>query len=147
VKSWIAEKWMLRFVCRESRNIWTQPIINRIEMLATGIRSQVGIKIFGNDLDTLEKTSREIADAIRDVPGAADVYPEQIGGAPYIDIDINRQAAAKYGIEVGTIQDIVEKGSARPTLRLPSKAAADFRFASATLRSSGRQRTTSQGSR
>lgn len=91
-------------------NIWTQPIINRIEMLATGIRSQVGIKIFGNDLNTLEKTSREIAAVIRDVPGAADVYPEQIGGAPYIDIDINRQAAARYGIDVATIQDVIEKG-------------------------------------
>lgn len=91
-------------------NIWTQPIINRIEMLATGIRSQVGIKIFGNDLNMLEKTSREIAAVIRDVPGAADVYPEQIGGAPYIDIDINRQAAARYGIDVATIQDVIEKG-------------------------------------
>ena len=91
-------------------NIWTQPIINRIEMLATGIRSQVGIKIFGNDLDTLEKTAREVAAVIRQVPGSADVYPEQIGGAPYIDIDINRQAAARYGIDVSTIQDIVEKG-------------------------------------
>ncbi|MDM7922092.1 MAG: CusA/CzcA family heavy metal efflux RND transporter [Pyrinomonadaceae bacterium] len=91
-------------------NIWTQPIINRIEMLATGIRSQVGIKVYGNNLDTIEKTAREIATAIRDVEGAADVYPEQIGGAPYIDIDINRQAAAKYGIEVSTIQDVIEKG-------------------------------------
>lgn len=91
-------------------NIWTQPIINRIEMLATGIRSQVGIKIFGNDLNTLENTAREIARVVRDVPGAADVYPEQIGGAPYIDIDINRQAAARYGIDVLTIQDVIEKG-------------------------------------
>ena len=91
-------------------NIWTQPIINRIEMLATGIRSQVGIKIFGNDLDTLERVSREIADVVRSIPGAADVYPEQIGGAPYIDIDIDRQAAARYGIDVLTIQDVIEKG-------------------------------------
>ncbi len=91
-------------------NIWTQPIINRIEMLATGIRSQVGIKIFGNDLDTLEETARHIAAVVREVPGAADVYPEQIGGAPYIDIDINRIAAARYGIEVSTIQDVIEKG-------------------------------------
>lgn len=91
-------------------NIWTQPIINRIEMLATGIRSQVGIKIFGNDLETLEKTSRRIAEAVREVPGAADVYPEQIGGAPYIDIDVDRQAAARYGIDVQTIQDVIEKG-------------------------------------
>ena len=91
-------------------NIWTQPIINRIEMLATGIRSQVGIKIFGNDLDALEESARQIADVVRDVEGATDVYPEQIGGAPYIDIDINRTAAARYGINVGDIQDVIEKG-------------------------------------
>jgi len=91
-------------------NIWTQPIINRIEMLATGIRSEVGIKIFGNDLDTLEETSRHIAAVVKEVPGAADVYPEQIGGAPYIDIVINRTAAARYGIEVSVIQDVIEKG-------------------------------------
>ncbi len=91
-------------------NIWTQPIINRIEMLATGIRSQVGIKVFGNDLQTLEDISRRIAEAVRDVPGAADIYPEQIGGAPYLDIDINRQAAARYGIDTGTIQNAIEMG-------------------------------------
>ena len=91
-------------------NIWTQPIINRIEMLATGIRSQVGIKIFGNDLKKLEEVSRQVAAIVRTIPGAADVYPEQIGGAPYIDVDIDRRAAARYGIDVGTIQDAVEKG-------------------------------------
>ena len=91
-------------------NIWTQPIINRIEMLATGIRSEVGIKVFGNDLKTLEDISRKIADVVKTVPGAADVYPEQIGGALYIDIKINRQAAARYGISVETISDAIEKG-------------------------------------
>jgi len=91
-------------------NIWTQPIINRIEMLSTGMRSQVGLKIFGNDLPTLEHTSRQVAEVLKTIPGAADVYPEQIGGSPYIDIDINRQAAARYGIDVGTIQDVIEKG-------------------------------------
>jgi Cu(I)/Ag(I) efflux system membrane protein CusA/SilA len=91
-------------------NIWTQPIINRIEMLATGIRSQVGIKIFGNDLKVLEEYSRKIADVMRAIPGAADIYPEQITGAPYVDIDINREAAARYGIEVGTIQNAIEMG-------------------------------------
>src|SRR5690606_23295532 len=85
-------------------NIWTQPIINRIDMLATGIRSQVGIKIFGNDLNTLEQLSRKIAAAAQTVEGAADVYPEQIGGAPYLDIDIDRTAAARYGIDVAEIQ-------------------------------------------
>ncbi len=91
-------------------NIWTQPIINRIDMLTTGIRSQVGIKIFGNDLKTLEDLSRRLADVAKTVPGAVDVYPEQISGAPYIDIKINRTAAARYGIDVRAIQDVIEKG-------------------------------------
>ncbi len=91
-------------------NIWTQPIKNRIDMLATVIRSQVGIKIFGNDLKTLEELSRRVADVVRNVPGAKDVYPEQISGAPYIDIKINRAAAARYNIDEKTIQDSIEKG-------------------------------------
>jgi len=91
-------------------NIWTQPIINRIDMLTTGIRSQVGVKIFGTDLKTLEDVSRRVADVVKSVPGAVDVYPEQISGAPYIDIKINRTAAARYGIGVGAIQDAIEKG-------------------------------------
>lgn len=91
-------------------NIWTQPIINRIDMLTTGIRSQVGIKIFGNDLKTLEDLSRKVAEIVKGVPGAVDVYPEQISGAPYVDIKINRPAAARYGIDVRLIQDAIEKG-------------------------------------
>ena len=91
-------------------NIWTQPIINRIDMLTTGIRSQVGIKIFGNDLKTLEDVSRRIAGVLKTIPGAADVYPEQIGGSPYIDIKINRTAAARYGIDTRLIEDTIEKG-------------------------------------
>ena len=91
-------------------NIWTQPIINRIEMLSTGIRSEVGIKIFGNDLNKLEELSRKVADVARTVPGGADVYPEQIGGAPYVDIKIDRRAAARYGIDVMTIQQVIEAG-------------------------------------
>ncbi|MDX6403342.1 MAG: copper/silver efflux system protein [Blastocatellia bacterium] len=91
-------------------NIWTQPIQNRIDMLSTGIRSQVGIKIFGNDIKTLEELSRKTAEVVLQVPGAKDVYSEQISGAPYIDIHINRPAAARYGIDVGAIEDVIEKG-------------------------------------
>ena len=91
-------------------NIWTQPIKNRIDMLTTGVRSQVGIKIFGNDLKTLEELSRRIAEVVRTVSGAKDVYPEQISGAPYIDIKINRIAAARYGIDNKVIEDAIEKG-------------------------------------
>jgi len=91
-------------------NIWTQPIINRIEMLATGIRSQVGIKIFGDDIKQLEQSAKEIASVVRKIDGAADVYAEQITGASYIDIDIDREAAARYGIDVATIQETIEVG-------------------------------------
>jgi len=99
-------------------NIWTQPIINRIEMLATGIRSEIGIKVFGNDLATLEKLSNEIADAVRDIEGAKDVYPEKVIGTPYIDIDIDRTAAASYGIDVGLINDAIEKGIGETNLSI-----------------------------
>jgi copper/silver efflux system protein len=89
-------------------NIWTQPIINRINMLTTGVRSEVGVKVFGADLNVLQERARAVADVLRDVPGAADVYPEQVTGAPYLDIKINREAAARYGITVGAIQDVIE---------------------------------------
>jgi copper/silver efflux system protein len=91
-------------------NIWTQPIINRIEMLSTGIRTQVGVKIFGADINELERLSREVAAQLKTVHGWADVYPEQITGAPYIDIDVDRQAAARYGIDVGAIQEMIDTG-------------------------------------
>ena len=89
-------------------NIWTMPIINRIDMLSTGIRSELGIKVFGADLATLEQKAREIAETVRQIPGARDVYPEQVTGALYTDIDIDRPAAARYGIGVGEIQDVIE---------------------------------------
>lgn len=92
------------------QNIWTQPIINRIEMLSTGIRTEVGLKIFGSDLKELERLSREAADALSTVRGAGNVSPEPLTGQPYIDININRQAAARYGIEIGAIQRVIDAG-------------------------------------
>jgi Cu(I)/Ag(I) efflux system membrane protein CusA/SilA len=89
-------------------NIWTQPIINRIDMLTTGIRSEIGVKVFGSDLTVLEAKGREIADAVRTVKGASDVYPEQVTGGLYLDIKPNREAAARYGINVGEIQTVIE---------------------------------------
>jgi copper/silver efflux system protein len=88
--------------------IWQQPIRNRIDMLATGIPTQVGIKVFGPDLSVLEKKANEIADVIRSVPGAADVYAEQILGSPYLEIEVNREAAARYGVHVGDVLDVIE---------------------------------------
>ena len=89
-------------------NIWTQPIINRIDMLTTGIRSEIGVKVFGSDLTQLEAKAREIADAVRTVKGASDIYPEQVTGGLYLDIKPNREAAARYGIDVGEVQNVIE---------------------------------------
>ena len=99
-------------------NIWTQPIINRINMLTTGIRSEVGVKIFGNDLNVLEERARAVADQLRKIPGAVDVYPEQVTGAPYLDVRVNREAAARYGITVGAVQDVIETAVGETNLTL-----------------------------
>jgi Cu(I)/Ag(I) efflux system membrane protein CusA/SilA len=99
-------------------NIWTQPIINRINMLTTGIRSEVGVKVFGSDLTVLEERARAVAEALRSIPGAADVYPEQVTGAPYLDVRVNREAAARYGIGVGAVQDVIETAVGETNLTL-----------------------------
>jgi Cu(I)/Ag(I) efflux system membrane protein CusA/SilA len=89
-------------------NIWTMPIINRIDMLTTGIRSEVGVKIFGTDLTVLEGLARKVADAVRRVPGASNVYPEQVTSGQYLNLEVDRAAAARYGIGVGDIQQVIE---------------------------------------
>jgi Cu(I)/Ag(I) efflux system membrane protein CusA/SilA len=99
-------------------NIWTQPIINRINMLTTGIRSEVGVKIFGSDLKAIEERARAVAQVLQGIPGAVDVYPEQVTGAPYLDIRLNREAAARYGITVGAIQDVIETAVGETNLTL-----------------------------
>ncbi|HVP44341.1 MAG TPA: CusA/CzcA family heavy metal efflux RND transporter [Terriglobales bacterium] len=89
-------------------NIWTQPIRNRIDMLSTGIRTQVGVKVFGPDLRMIEQKSQEIERVLRGVPGAVDLYAEQITGAPYLEIKIDRPKAARYGINVQDAEDVIE---------------------------------------
>jgi copper/silver efflux system protein len=89
-------------------NIWTMPIINRIDMLTTGIRSEVGVKIFGTDLRALEEAARRVAEVIRQVPGASNVYPEQVTSGQYLNIDVDRTAAARFGIGVGDIQQVIQ---------------------------------------
>jgi copper/silver efflux system protein len=89
-------------------NIWTQPIINRIDMLSTGIRTQVGVKVFGSDLKMLEQKSKEVAAVVLNIRGAADVYPEQLGGVPYLEIVPRPQEIARYGINQRDLQDVIE---------------------------------------
>src|SRR5580765_4109969 len=97
-------------------NIWTMPIINRIDMLTTGIRSEVGVKIFGTALTTLEDTARRVSDVVRQVPGASNVYPEQVTSGQYLNIQVDRAAAARYGISVGDIEQVIETAIGETTL-------------------------------
>lgn len=89
-------------------NIWTQPIRNRIDMLSTGIRTQVGVKVFGPEIQVIEQKSAEIERVLHSVPGAVDLYAERITGAPYLEIKVNRAAAARYGINVRDVEDVIE---------------------------------------
>jgi Cu(I)/Ag(I) efflux system membrane protein CusA/SilA len=97
-------------------NIWTMPIINRIDMLTTGVRSEVGVKVFGTDLTTLEHAARRVSDVVRQVPGASNVYPEQVTSGQYLNIEVDRAAAARYGIGVGDIQQVIETAIGETTL-------------------------------
>jgi Cu(I)/Ag(I) efflux system membrane protein CusA/SilA len=89
-------------------NIFTQPIINRIEMLSTGVRTDIGVKVFGPDLDTIDRVCKEIEAALQPINGARDAIAAPIMGKGYIQIDINRQQAARYGISVEDIQNEIE---------------------------------------
>ncbi len=97
-------------------NIWTMPIINRIDMLTTGVRSEVGVKIFGTDLRVLEDAARRVSDVLRPIPGASNVYPEQVTSGQYLNIDVDRAAAARYGITVGDVQQVIETAIGETTL-------------------------------
>ncbi len=89
-------------------NIWTQPIVNRIDMLSTGIRTPVGVKIFGTNIDTLQTIAEEIKKIIQEVPGAEDLYAEKITGKPYIEIIPDRAKIARFGLSIQDVMEIIE---------------------------------------
>lgn len=89
-------------------NGWTQPIINRINMLATGIRTDVGVKVFGQDLDTIASVSERVKDVLENVPGVHDLYVDPVTGGKYLTIDINRDALGRYGLTVDDVNLVVE---------------------------------------
>ena len=88
-------------------NAWGYPIKIRIDMLATGIRTPVGIKIMGPDLGVIQQLGRELEDILRAVPGTTSVYAERTVTGRYIDVDIDRVAAARYGLNIKDVQDVV----------------------------------------
>lgn len=89
-------------------NGWTQPIINRINMLATGIRTDVGIKVYGQNLDSIASLSGKVKNALEGIPGIKDLYVDPITGGKYLTIDINREALGRYGLTVDDVNLIVE---------------------------------------
>ena len=90
------------------RNGWTQPIINRINMLATGVRTEIGLKIFGNNLDTLETYAIKAEGLLKNIDGAADVVAERVQNGYYLDIEIKRDVAARYNVNISDLQNIIE---------------------------------------
>jgi Cu(I)/Ag(I) efflux system membrane protein CusA/SilA len=83
------------------------PIRNRIDMLATGIKSPVGIKVAGPDLATIDKLAAQIESAVRGVPGVSSALAERLTGGRYIDVDVDRQAAARFGLSVADVQAVI----------------------------------------
>jgi Cu(I)/Ag(I) efflux system membrane protein CusA/SilA len=88
-------------------NIWVPPIRNRIDMLATGIKSPVGIKVAGTDLKEIDRLTTRIEETVKTVPGVTSALAERLSGGRYIDVDINRQAAGRYGLNIDDVQSIV----------------------------------------
>ena len=91
-------------------NVFVMPIKTRIDMLTTGIRTPVGVKVSGPDLTTIERVGREIEAAIRDVPGTTSVYAERVAGARYVDVRVDRARAARFGLSVADVQDVIASG-------------------------------------
>jgi Cu(I)/Ag(I) efflux system membrane protein CusA/SilA len=87
-----------------------QPIENRTLMISTGIRSQVGIKILGEDLDALQQKAYEVERVVREVPGAVGVAPSRVQGKPYLEVHVDRVAMARYGLRAQDVLDVVETG-------------------------------------
>ena len=88
-------------------NIWIPPIRNRIDMLATGIKSPLGIKVAGNDLAEIERVGAQIERVVKDVPGVSSVLAERVRGGRYIEVKIDRGAAARYGLSINDVQSVV----------------------------------------
>ena len=88
-------------------NVWVPPIRNRIDMLATGIKSPIGVKVSGEDLGELERVALQIEQAAKNIPGVSSALAERLSGGRYVDVDIDRLEAARYGLNIADVQQIV----------------------------------------
>lgn len=89
-------------------NAWTMPIKTRIDMLSTGIKTPVGLKVAGPDLEILQQLGEQIEAILRNEPGTLSVFAERVVGGNYLDFDINRREIARYGLTVGDVQDVIQ---------------------------------------
>src|SRR5207237_5183231 len=87
-----------------------QPIENRILMISTGIRAQLGIKILGDNLEALQRKAFEVERVVRTIPGAVGVAPSRVQGKPYLEVAVDRLAMARYGLRAQHVLDVVEAG-------------------------------------
>src|SRR5205814_1903137 len=88
-------------------NVWTQPIRNRLDMLLTGIKTPVGIKILGPDLNEIQRLGQRIEQVLQVLPGTRSVYAERVAQGYFVDIRINREAIARYGLAVTDVEDVI----------------------------------------
>lgn len=89
-------------------NVWTMPIQNRVDMLATGVNTEIGVRVLGRELNQVVSASEEIAACLREIPGAADVIADPIRGKGYLEIHPDREKAAELGVSIGDINDVIE---------------------------------------
>ncbi|HEX7915250.1 efflux RND transporter permease subunit [Rudaea sp.] len=97
-------------------NLWVPPIRNRLDMLATGIKSPIGIKVNGNDLATIDQVAAQIERGIKTVPGVTSALAERLTGGRYVDVDIDRAAAARYGLNIADVQSVVSSAIGGETI-------------------------------
>ncbi len=118
-------------------NAWTMPIKTRIDMLSTGIKTPVGIKVAGPDLTTLEQIAEQVEAVVKPLPGTLSVYAERVMGGSYIDFEIDREAAARFGIKVGDIQDVIQSAVGGMNVSWTVEVSRDIRSMSVTHGSCG----------
>ncbi|NCI46424.1 efflux RND transporter permease subunit [Sediminibacterium sp. WSJ-3] len=107
-------------------NGWTQPIINRINMLSTGIRTDVGVKVYGQDIDSINHFAQQVRNALNGIDGVKDLYVEPITGGKYVDIILKREEIGRYGLSVDDLNDVIE--SALGGMRLTTTVEGRQRF-------------------
>jgi len=125
-------------------NGWTQPVINRINMLATGIRTDVGVKIYGQDLDSIHVLSEKVKTALAGIEGVRDLYVDPITGGKYLTINIDREALGRYGLSIDDVNMVVESAiggasigqtiEGRQRFNISARLAQDFRSSIDQLR-------------